>query len=175
MPSARSVLLSVFEKSCKSSSARDFIDCASTRIFIRPGRQHVAAFAGSRHGSVSQETAHALISGFTSQNFSFLVGCAPGVDQSFRKALAAAQPPVHCTVHGAFPFRVRAVKKERLLAGRSSCLAFKTAVQQRKKIFVITAIPPLSTRRTRVSRVSLFGVLSGYLVEPAAKEVTHAA
>ena len=59
--------------------------------------------------------------------------------------------------------------------GRGSRLAFRTAVSLKRRIFVVTAIPPLADRYTNVSQASLFGVVSGYLVEPLAKELTRAA
>ena len=59
--------------------------------------------------------------------------------------------------------------------GRGSSLAFRTAVQQHKPVFVVTAIPPQATRSTRVTPVSLCGIVSGYLVVPASKEAHHAA
>ena len=47
-----------------------------------------AAFAGSRRGSVSPFTADRLVGSLSSLGFSFLVGCAPGIDSCFRDALA---------------------------------------------------------------------------------------
>ena len=46
-----------------------------------------AAFAGSRRGSVDPPTANRLVGSLSSLGFSFLVGCAPGVDSCFRGAL----------------------------------------------------------------------------------------
>ena len=65
----------------------------------------IVAFAGSRHGSVPE--AAAIVSALASQGMSFLVGCAPGVDQSFRQALVpfASRTTVHC----AFPSRARQI------------------------------------------------------------------
>ena len=171
----------------------------------------IVCFAGSRYGSVPE--AAALISALASQSVSFLVGCAPGVDQSFRQALAAhaARTAVHC----AFPARASQIAKSGLTAvckvgnapspaaalhrrtvgmvsdctslvlfpdnprtgtwGHGSSLAFRTAVQQHKRVFVVTAIPPLAKRDIRVVPASLCGVVSGYLVVPANMEVPHAA
>ena len=172
---------------------------------------YIIGFAGSRHGSVPE--AQSLVSALASQGASFLVGCAPGVDRSFRKALVGY---VACTtVHCAFPSRVRNVEQAGLYAvcktgnapspaaalhqrtvgmvadcthlvifpdnpttgawGRGSRLAFRTAVQLHKRVFVVTAIPPLANRHTRVSQASLFGVVQGYLVEPVASELLHVA
>ena len=172
---------------------------------------YIVGFAGSRHGSVSG--AQSLVSVLASRGASFLVGCAPGVDQSFREALVpyASRTTVHC----AFPSRVRNVEQAGLYAvcktgnapstaaalhrrtvgmvadcthlviypddpttgawGRGSRLAFRTAVQFHKRVFVVTAIPPLANRYTRVSHTSLFGVVQGYLVEPVASELLHVA
>lgn len=47
-----------------------------------------AAFAGSHRGSVSPFTADRLVGSLSSLGFSFLVGCAPGIDSCFRDALA---------------------------------------------------------------------------------------
>ena len=63
--------------------------------------------------------------------------------------------------------------------GRGSRLAFNTAVQQHKPVFVVTAIPPLATGQFRVTAVSLFGVVSGFWVLPSGvalreAEVFHA-
>ena len=58
----------------------------------------IVGFAGSRHGSVP--VAKALVSTLAAQGASFLVGCAPGVDHSFRQALVAY--PSCTTVHCAF-------------------------------------------------------------------------
>ncbi len=40
--------------------------------------------AGSRHGSVAQETAGRLVEHLCKAGFGLLVGCAPGVDECFR-------------------------------------------------------------------------------------------
>ncbi len=157
--------------------------------------------------------AKALVSKLASDGASFLVGCAGGVDSSFRQALVshASRTTVHC----AFPDRARQIAQSGFKTvcrvgttpsaaaalhrrtvgmvadctslvifpdnprsgtwGRGSSLAFRTAMQQNKRVFVVTAIPPLSARRTRVIPASLCGVVSGYLVVPANAEATHAA
>ena len=56
-----------------------------------------------------------------------------------------------------------------------SSLAFRTAVQLHKRVFVVTAIAPLANRYTRVAQGSLCGVVSGYLVVLANAEATLAA
>ena len=50
--------------------------------------ENAVMFAGSRNASVTQRVANALIKSFARLGFSFFVGCARGVDQCFRKALA---------------------------------------------------------------------------------------
>ncbi len=76
----------------------------------------VVGFAGSRHGSVEQNTCHQILSSFSSRGFGFLVGCAPGIDECFRTALATSEMRDRCTVHCAFPSRVRAVDQSGLYA-----------------------------------------------------------
>ncbi len=74
---------------------------------VHTGAAHgdVVCFAGSRHGSVPE--AKALVSALASKGASFLVGCALGVDHSFRQALVAY--PSCTTVHCAFPDRARQI------------------------------------------------------------------
>ena len=171
----------------------------------------IVCFAGSRYGAVRE--ASPLVSALASQDVSFRVGCAPGVDRSFRQALV----PFACrsTVHCAFPARAHQIARSGLPAickvgntpssaaalhrrtvgmvsncsslilfpdnprtgawGRGSSLAFRTAVQQHKRVFVVTTIPPLTKRQTRVVPASLCGIVSGYLVVPTNMEVSHAA
>lgn len=50
--------------------------------------------------------------------------------------------------------------------GKGSQLAFNTAVQQHKPVFVVTTIPPVETAQVRAVAASLFGVVSGYCVVP---------
>ena len=168
--------------------------------------QGVVCFAGSRRGKVSENTCSALIQSFQKLGFSFLVGCAPGVDQCFRQARSGLIPAERWTVHCAFQSRVQAFKKAGSPAictvvdapsaaaalhrrtvtmisegsilvlfsddpatgawGRGSRLAFNTAVQQHRRVFVVTNIPPLSTKQLKVTVGSLFGVVSGYWVAP---------
>ena len=70
----------------------------------------VVAFAGSRHGAVKE--AASMVCALASRGASFLVGCAPGVDGSFRQALVpfAANTTVHC----AFPARSRQIAQSGL-------------------------------------------------------------
>ncbi len=63
-------------------------------------------FAGSRHQRVPQEVCRALVQGLGDSGFRFWVGCAPGVDQSFRKALSASPHRERVFVGCAFSERI---------------------------------------------------------------------
>jgi len=65
--------------------------------------------AGSRHHEVPQEVCRGLVQGLGSQGFAFLVGCAPGVDRSFRQALSVSRYAESTLVACAFRSRVRAL------------------------------------------------------------------
>ena len=172
-------------------------------------------FAGSRHGSVAEKTAGTLIAGFDSRGFCFLVGCADGVDCSFRHALARSKWSTRTTVHCAFRSCVASVAKTGLQAicrisgapsaaaalhrrtvtmvlscthlvlfpddpatgtwGKGSSLAFNTAVQQHKRVFVVTSIPPHGNHHACVYKTTLFKTVSGYWVVPIEQEHRHAA
>jgi len=64
-------------------------------------------FAGSRYLEVPQRTCQDLVQQFAEYSFSFLVGCAGGVDRSFRKALAYSPYKDRCFVACAFPHRIK--------------------------------------------------------------------
>jgi hypothetical protein len=70
-------------------------------------------FAGSRHGSISDKTCSLLVSAFGSLGFSFITGCASGVDSCFRKALIESEYKEKSVV--ACAFRDRADKLKGLL------------------------------------------------------------
>ena len=65
-------------------------------------------FADSRHGRVAPRVCRGLIQQFDRHGFSFFVGCARGVDASFRTALAAGGHRDRMFVGCAFGHRVRA-------------------------------------------------------------------
>jgi hypothetical protein len=65
--------------------------------------------AGSRNREVAQESCRALIHGLGQAGFGFLVGCAPGVDRSFRKALSQSPYSDRTLVGCAFRSRVRSL------------------------------------------------------------------
>ncbi len=67
-------------------------------------------FAGSRHGWVSRQTAGSLISAFGRLGFSFLTGCAKGVDESFRLALSESDYSDSTIVACAFKKRAEELK-----------------------------------------------------------------
>jgi hypothetical protein len=65
--------------------------------------------AGSRHRELSQAVCRGLVEGLSSQGFAFLVGCAPGVDRSFRQALSESRYAESTLVACAFRSRLRAL------------------------------------------------------------------
>jgi len=65
--------------------------------------------AGSRHRELPQAVCRGLVEGLGGQGFAFLVGCAPGVDRSFRQALSASRYAENTLVACAFRSRVRAL------------------------------------------------------------------
>lgn len=67
-------------------------------------------FAGSRYGCVSRQVCKDLISEFGSLGFFFLVGCARGVDESFRSALSDSIYADNSLVACAFKERAERVK-----------------------------------------------------------------
>jgi hypothetical protein len=74
--------------------------------------------AGSRNREVAQLTCRTLIQGLAEAGFGFLVGCAPGVDRSFRKALSVSPYTDRTLVGCAFGSRQRSVGNY----GLSACL-----------------------------------------------------
>ena len=69
--------------------------------------QGVVCFAGSRRGKVDENVCGALVQSFQNLGFRFLVGCAPGVDRCFRRALSNLMPTDRWAVHCAFPSRAQ--------------------------------------------------------------------
>ena len=166
----------------------------------------VVCFAGSRKGRIGKNECRNLVSSFFRLGFDFLVGCASGIDQCFRRTLSELMQPVRWRVHCAFPSKAQAFKNKGFQAsctvadapsaaaalhrrtvtmvsactllvlfpddpatgawGRGSRLAFNTAVQQHKPVFVVTKSPPLHTKQLQVTAGSLSGVVSGYWVTP---------
>jgi len=64
-------------------------------------------FAGSRYKVVSQRVCNSLVQALSKQGFSFLVGCANGVDRSFRQAISNSEYHDRCFVACAFTQRLK--------------------------------------------------------------------
>jgi len=64
-------------------------------------------FAGSRHLKVPQRVCNELVEAFARLGFSFYIGCATGVDRSFRRAVAGSPHRDNCFVACAFPERTK--------------------------------------------------------------------
>ena len=64
-------------------------------------------FAGSRYKVVSQRVCKPLVNALAKQGFSFLVGCANGVDRSFRLAISNSKYHDRCFVACAFSNRLK--------------------------------------------------------------------
>jgi hypothetical protein len=69
-------------------------------------KENAVLFAGSRNGFVPEKTARGLVSSFARLGFSFVVGCASGIDRCFRKALAASEHTDKTFVACAFVKRI---------------------------------------------------------------------
>lgn len=161
--------------------------------------------AGSRNRQVPQAVCQGLVSGLARDGFSFLVGCAPGVDRCFRKALAEYPYADRVFVGCAFPNRINALSNYGLLAsvvvprglsakaalrsrtlwlvnraclvalfpddpttgqwGRGSHLVFRTALDQLKPVFVVSAREPQVSVHYRLLHSCLYGV-KGFWVAP---------
>ena len=67
----------------------------------------VVGFAGSRHGLLAVDLASALVTVLLQRSFRLAVGCANGVDCCIRETIAGSALAQRCTVHCAFPSRVR--------------------------------------------------------------------
>ena len=63
-------------------------------------------FAGSRNQTVSSQVCRDLVSGFGRLGFSFIIGCANGVDASFRSALAESEYKDKSFVACCYSYRV---------------------------------------------------------------------
>ena len=74
------------------------------RFCLTPG---AVLAAGSRHGRVPEGVCSHLVESFCSQGVGFLVGCAPGVDNSFRLALSRSRYVDFAFVACAFPNRAK--------------------------------------------------------------------
>ena len=80
-------------------------------------RERAALFAGSRNGFVDPELAERLVATLAERGFSFLVGCATGVDACFRLTLAERPQAAESTfVACAFADRIRSNESRGLFA-----------------------------------------------------------
>jgi hypothetical protein len=162
-------------------------------------------FAGSRHLSIDRQVCNDLVNEFGSLGFSFLTGCANGVDESFRDALAVSDYANSATVACAFNSKVKkflgafklytvpqglpprtALAKRTLWMisncsllilfpsipfGKGSSLAFKSAIKNKKHVFVVSDKKPPVPENYKVFKSSLFGIVNGYWLLPC-KEAT---
>jgi hypothetical protein len=64
-------------------------------------------FAGSRNNTLPKQTCSNLIEAFARLGFGFFVGCANGVDRSFRRALANSNYQDRCFIACAFKKRTK--------------------------------------------------------------------
>jgi hypothetical protein len=74
------------------------------RFALAPG---AVLAAGSRHGRVPAQVCSHLVDSFCSRAVGFLVGCASGVDNSFRLALSRSEYVDFAFVACAFPNRIK--------------------------------------------------------------------
>ena len=109
-------------------------------------RERAVLFAGSRNGSVDPELAERLVSGLAASEFSFLVGCAPGIDACFRLTLALRPEWSESTfVACAFADRVRSSESRGLFASvvvpdglsRAAALRRRTLWMVKRAEFVV--------------------------------------
>ena len=64
-------------------------------------------FAGSRYRVLPKSQCTLLVQALAKQGFSFLVGCAEGVDRSFRRAISTSKYHNRCFVACAFDYRLK--------------------------------------------------------------------
>lgn len=76
-------------------------------LFSFSVRDNTVLFAGSRNACIKEQLAKGLVDAFARLGFGFFVGCARGIDQSFRKALAKSQYAERAFVACAFSKRVQ--------------------------------------------------------------------
>ena len=70
-------------------------------------KPEVVAFAGSRHGSLPDSVTSSLVHLFYALGFTFITGCATGIDGCFRQALMRRPFDRHSMVACAFESRAR--------------------------------------------------------------------
>ncbi len=74
-------------------------------------RDRLVGFAGSRRCGMREGVAKTLVEVSLRQGFRVVVGCADGIDRCMREAIAGSVCARRCTVHCAFPSRVREAEK----------------------------------------------------------------
>jgi hypothetical protein len=77
------------------------------RFFRFSVTPNAVLLAGSRHGLVPDKTAQDMVYALARLGFSFLTGCARGVDQCFREALSHAELWDQTFVACAYPYRIQ--------------------------------------------------------------------
>ena len=79
--------------------------------------EQAVMIAGSRNGSLPPHTASLIVAAMAQNGFSFLVGCASGIDQRFRSTLAVSNAAKDSSfIACAFASRVETAQKEGLFA-----------------------------------------------------------
>ena len=90
---------------------------AADRLVFRVPERAILV-AGSRHGAVTPQTAGELVEHLSQAGFGLLVGCAPGVDASFRNAVNRNEEARETSfIACAFDSRVRENEEAGLTAG----------------------------------------------------------
>jgi hypothetical protein len=127
-------------------------------------RERAALFAGSRNGLVDPELAERLVAALAANGFSFLVGCATGVDACFRLTLAELPHAAGSTfVACAFADRVRSSVSRGLFASvvvpeglsRAAALRRRTLwMVKRAELVVLFPDDPLTGRWGRGSTLA---------------------
>ena len=127
-------------------------------------RERAVLFAGSRNGSVDPELAERLVAALAKREFSFLVGCATGVDCCFRLTIAERTAWSDSTfVACAFADRLRSSESRGLFASvvvpeglsRTAALRRRTLwMVKRAELVVLFPDDPLSGRWGRGSTLA---------------------
>ena len=81
-----------------------------------PVRPQVVAFAGSRRGSLPKSVTTTLVHAFYALDLTFLAGCADGIDDCFRQAIAKRPFEERSMVACAFESRARRFESRGLAA-----------------------------------------------------------
>jgi hypothetical protein len=139
-------------------------DAAEKKRLVFRVRERAALFAGSRNGFVDPEVSEQLVTALSENGFSFLVGCAPGVDACFRLTLAELPDAAESTfVACAFSDRVRSSTSRGLLAsvvvpeGLSPAAALRRRtlwMVKRAELLILFPDDPLTDRWGRGSTLA---------------------